>query len=143
MMNRRYWSATLYLILTVLGIILWLPIPEISHFIGASSLVYAFLFGVADHNFSFIALLWILFFIVNLAVWYVYGKKKNKYIYFFATVGLELLVSLGFICIKVITANYTDIIIAMAGFVIRLISCCILAYLGCEDIGKRVTAPCH
>ena len=130
MMNRSYWSATLYLILTVFGIILWLPIPEISHFIGASSLVYAFLFGVADNNFSFIALLWILFFVINLVVWYVYGKKKNKYIYFFAIVGLELIVSLVFICIKVSIANYTDIIITIVGFVIRLISCCILAYIG-------------
>lgn len=134
MTNKSYRSATLYLILTVLGIILWLPIPDISHFIGASSLVYAFLFGAADNSFSVIALLWILFFVINLVVWYVYGKKKNKYIYFFTVVGLELLVSLIFICVKVIIANYTDIIITVVGFVIRLISCCILAYIGRENM---------
>lgn len=134
MTNKSYRSPTLYLILTVLGIILWLPIPDISHFIGASSLVYAFLFGAADNSFSVIALLWILFFVINLVVWYVYGKKKNKYIYFFTVVGLELLVSLIFICVKVIIANYTDIIITVVGFVIRLISCCILAYIGRENM---------
>ena len=135
-MKNYHLPATIYLGLTVLGIILWLPFPEICHFIGASSIVYAFLFGAAYSKISFVALLWILFFVVNIVIWYIYGKKKNKYIYFFATVGLELLVSLVFICVKAFIANYTDIVIAIVGFVVRTVTCCILSYIGLKQKTK-------
>ena len=132
-MNKCKLSATIYLILTVIGIILWLPIPEIIHFTGASSLVYAFLFGVAYNSFALIALLWILFLVINLIVWYIYGIKNNKFFPFFIIVGIDLMASIGCICFKVFIANYTDLLVVTVGCAIRLVYCLCLAYIGLND----------
>ncbi len=118
---KRLMPLNLYMVLT-LGIgILWIIIPEIAHFAGASSMIYAFIFAVGSERglTAYLAIAWIPFCMINLIVWYIYAVKSGKLIPFIVITGADLLVSICIICAKICANNDTDLGITLAGFISR------------------------
>lgn len=109
--------------MTILSLLFWIVVPEMSYFIGARSLFDAFLFalGVEKRWLSFIALLWIPTFITSFVACYIRVLKKNKYIPICVNLGIELAVSLLFIVYKVYTKNFTDLDMMLIGYLVRVL----------------------
>lgn len=130
MIRNSRLPINVYMFATLLTIILWIPFPETCHFLGASSLIYAFLFAVGSNNsmIAVLALLWIPLLGVNLIIWFVYAMKKHVSFPFIITVGSDLLISLLIIFSKVYSENYTDLGITITGYVIRLTFFCWMVY---------------
>lgn len=121
-LNKKHIPSILYVFFTVLVVVLWIPFPEICHFMGASSIIYAFLFAVgAEPGFLFfLALVWIPALVINLFIWFVFASKRDKYLPFNTVVACDLLVSILILGSKIQARNYSDLGIALVGFTIRL-----------------------
>ena len=122
----------LYVILTLLALLLWIPFPAIIHFMGASSLLYAFLFavGVGKCWASYVAIAWIPVFCVGLVFSCCVARKYLKHIPFCIIAGLELIVTLFFILFKVVGGNNNQLVIMLLGFIVRIVCyvwmvCCV------------------
>ena len=124
-------TIKLYFIMAFSGFILWIPFPELVHFMGPSSLYYALLFaiGIGRSLMSCLALTWILLCIIALTFGYIMARRKQMYTPFILIVSLELAVSLLFAIFKITSANYTDLKIILIGFCIRLLYYMVMLYL--------------
>ena len=121
-LNRQLIPSVLYVIFTILNIFLWFPFPEICHFMGASSVIYAFLLAVGTDQqlLAYLAVIWIPIFITSLFICFIFVLVRKRYLPFLLIVGFELLVSMFILGIKITTHNYSDLGIAIIGYVIRL-----------------------
>lgn len=121
--KNNFLMIKLYFLATIFVFICWIPFPETCHFMGASSLVYAFLLAVGCEQ-RFLSILvasWIPILFINLVIWFVFALKKHKSFPFLVVVGADLLVSLLIICYKVYSSNSTDLGITILGFTIRMV----------------------
>ena len=113
-----------YIVWVILGIVLWVPFQDLSHFIGASSIIYSVLFAIGIES-SFVGhllLLYIPIFIGCLVFSYILARFKNKFLPFVFLAGIEIIVSLLFILCKIfILKNTFEITMLWGGFFVRSI----------------------
>ena len=72
----------IYMVMVLLGILCWGPFPDMSHMIGASSIIQAFLIVVGDIPplwLSILSLIWIVVFCFSLVISYIVACWKNKF----------------------------------------------------------------
>lgn len=121
-LNKKLIPSSIYVIFTFLMLLMWIPIPEVCHFLGASSAIHAFLFAVGSNHrlLAYLALSWIPIFIANLIVWFIFAVKKEKYLPFNVVVACDLFVSLLIIGSKIQAGNYSDLGLTLVGYTIRL-----------------------
>ena len=121
---NKHIMENLYIILTVIGLILWLIEPDSVHFLGASSVAYVLLL-VLTSDYRLLALglciYLIAFFIMFIISVYKLSKGKLKLLY--SLVCIDLIVSSSLIVYKVCTQNLNSLLIASAGLVIRWAYC--------------------
>lgn len=110
-----------YIASVILGLILWFPFPAVADFVGASSLIYSFLYamGMGASWFSYLVLAWIPIYLLSIVVCCIIAKKKQSYVPFCVTVGMDLLVSLAFIVQIIVTLNCADMLTLEIGLVVR------------------------
>lgn len=112
----------IYVAMSFLGILLWIPFDWPVYFTGGSSVVMAFLYGVgATKQWGVIcALVWMLTFAAALIVAYAIAWKKQKYIPFLAVAAVDLLASVFSIAYKVSIDNQYGFAELIAGTILRL-----------------------
>lgn len=128
MSNRIKQSLVLlYTAIIILSIVFWIIHPtDIIHFVGASSLAYAFLIAMAIGRCftSFLLLAWIPLFLIGIIICCLIAIKKKKYSCFSVTIGLEILVSLLLVLVKLfVLGNTYSITILVIGLLVRSIIC--------------------
>ncbi len=76
--NKRILPVNLYLLMTLPGMVLWLPFPDVIYFMGASSPVYVFVFVVGAERFliGIMALAWIAIVTICIIVFYILACKS-------------------------------------------------------------------
>lgn len=120
-----------YLLTIGCGLIIWVFLSDLSHFFGASSILYAFLFSIGseDRIIGMLVFSWIPIFVVCLCVSFIFAYKHNNHTPFFVIVALELTCSAFFIMVKIIDQNYVSLGSMIWGECIRtLIFCGMLIY---------------
>ena len=124
--NKLYLSIKIFLVGCILGLFLWIPIPEISHFIGVSSITYVFLLAVGSIKpiLLVLALSWIGLYAVNLVIWFIFAIKCRKPLPLLVTIGADMLISLLVIFYKIHSGNNTDLGLSISGFIIRFAYYC-------------------
>lgn len=113
-----------YMLFTVAAFVLFMiNANEVVYFVGASSIVQAFLFGIAaEHGlFSVLGMLWTLVCSVGLIWFYLLAVIKKKTRPFFVLTALDLLISLflGIWCL-VRWESARDLMVIL-GFAVRLL----------------------
>lgn len=110
----------IYIGLTILNLLLFIPLPDTSHLIGASSIAQSFVFALGVDN-TFIAIfcmLWLLLYPIALIICYVYAIKGKK-IPMLITVAADIAFTLFVLVCKLFLNNYTDIHYISLGFLCR------------------------
>ena len=109
------------MILVVLGILLWIPFPELGHVVGATSIIQSFLLVVGDTSIwvKYLSLIWILIFLLSLTGSYIVVCVKKKYNATILTIGIELLIAGIIIFYMICSGSYYNIITSIAGYLIR------------------------
>lgn len=120
-----------YMIMILLGIVLWIPFPEIGSVIGATSVIHAFLIAVGDAHewMRYLALIWILVFAVFVTVAYFLVCTKRRYTPFIVIVGMELLIAGAFVVYKICCGNDYKWIMILVGYIIRFLYCTLIFHI--------------
>ena len=124
MLNKQFnIFASIYMFLTLLGLLCFFPKFEISILICSNSMVLAFLHAVGyDNRFvGFILLTWIFAYLIALIVIYILCIKKNKYKHFVFIVGANAIAMLIFTILKVLAENYIGLKNCIIGMVFDFI----------------------
>ena len=119
-----------YMVMVLLGILLWLPFPDAGHIIGASSIIQAFLIAVGDTAqwIKYLSLSWILIFCFFLIWSYIVACKKNKYKPVILLMGIELIIA-GIIIVYFILCWYSEyLFIMLTGYIIRFLYFMLVVY---------------
>lgn len=114
----------IYMIMVLLGILLWLPFPELAHIIGACSIVQAFLIAVGDIPplwLSYLSLIWIVVFCLSLVISYIVACWKNKYKPILSIMGIELLVAASIIFYLIWLREFYLFPVILTGYIIRFL----------------------
>ena len=85
-------SIKIFITICIIGLILWILIPESGHYLGASSITYVFLLAVGSDKpiLLVLGLSWIVFYIINLVIWFVLAIKCSKPLPFLVVVGVDV-----------------------------------------------------
>ena len=129
---RKLHIEIAYLLVVGCGLIIWIFHNDLSHFFGASSILYALLFAISseDRIIGMLVLSWIPVFIVGLCISLIYAYKYNNHTPFLVIVAFELIVSAFFITIKIIDQNYVSLGAMRGGGGVRtLLFCGTLIYV--------------
>ena len=120
---QKMFVEKLYLLSVVCGFILWILFDKLSHFCGASSMIYAFLFAINSEKRIIVLLIlcWIPVFLVCLVMTCLYAHKRHNHIPFFVIVTIEFLVSAIFIMVKIISKNYVSLDYMIGGELLRIL----------------------
>lgn len=103
---------------------LWMGIcSEVTHFFGASSLIYLFQFSLGNGRgiVSYLSLIMMGVLFVGIVVSFLFGEKKKKRGPFLLLVGVDLIISMGIMVYKVVIHNYLDIYLALIGWGVRFL----------------------
>ncbi len=122
-----------YVIYTVLEPI-WMGIcPEVTHFFGASSLIYLFQFSLGNGRgiASYLSLMMMGTLFVGIAVSFLFEEKKKIIGPFLLFVGIDLVISIGIIVYKIVIHNYLDICLALIGWGVRSLFFLYLLHFQC------------
>ena len=113
----------IYMIMVLIGILLWIPFPEFGNVIGASSLIHSFLLVVGDTTkwIKCLSLIWILTFCLLLVGSYIVARKTKKYKMIIWVSGIELLIAGIIIFYIFFTGYYYNIISILIGYIIRFL----------------------
>lgn len=132
----RFGLIRIYFISILFGIVLWRICPETVHFIGASSIVYAFLIalGTGRGLIAFFALGWIFIFIIAGIVCYVFAMRRGFLLPIKVLAGLELIASLLCIAFKLFIKNYIDLKLAFWGLAVRTLLYLFMFFIEWRDI---------
>ncbi len=119
-MNKKNIVLHSYMLLTIVGILCFLPVYEISILIGSNSVVLAFLHAVgSDSMFRvYFMLTWVFGYSVFLFIAYILGIKKEKYRIFVFAVALNSFAMLFFTILKVIEKNDIELVICIIGTIL-------------------------
>ncbi len=103
-------SITIYALLTVVSVIMWIPYPDSVHFFGCASLVQSFVIAVSLENIilSRIILSWLFVFSVLLLTFYFIATIKKKFFPFIVVAGLDIIMSLMLASICIFTSDYIN-----------------------------------
>ena len=125
-MYKREWIKLLidvYMIIVLLGILLWIPFPVVGHVIGATSIIHTFLLAVGDTTgwIRYLSLAWIPIFCLFLVGGYIIACKKKKYEPVILVVGIELLIAGIIIFSMVCIGNCYNLMVMLMGYAIRFL----------------------
>ena len=122
-MKRESILSILYFAGTFLGCISWVLCFEIYHFLGASSIVYSFIFAVATESavMTIVYLFWLLLLLSALIFTFVIALKKHFFIPFWIVTGADLCFSLFVALYSVIYSSGPVLIGCFFGLVVRVI----------------------
>ena len=110
--HNKELPITIYFIMTIICILLWVPFHDLCHLAGAVSIIYSFLFAVGIHNqfFRYIALVWGPLLMLSLIISYIIAAKRRKYLPFLVVAGTDLTVLVLLIGYKLLRSNYVGLL---------------------------------
>lgn len=113
----------IYMVMVLLGVLLWIPFPVVGDLIGASSIIHAFLLVVGDTTkwIKYVSLVWILLFCFVLLSSYIVAWKKNEYKVIISISGIELLIAGIIIVYMICNCDFDNIITVLMGYIIRFL----------------------
>ena len=129
----------IYMIMVVLGILLWIPFPELGHVIGATSIIQSFLLVVGDTTkwVKYLSLIWLLIFSLSLTGSYIVVCVKKKYKAIILIMGIELLIAGIIVFYMICSGSYYNMITLIMGYLIRLMYF-VLVFFNYTSKGKQV-----
>ena len=110
-----------YFSATFVGCLAWLFYLNLYHFLGASSLVYSFVFAVASESnvMTWFCLIWFLLMIASLVTTFVIALKKRFFIPFLIVVGGDLCFSIFVLLFLLVYSNGYGFFESAIGLVLR------------------------
>ncbi len=107
----------LFMFQTVVGVVCFLPLYELSLLVGGNSIVYSFLFaaGQVSSTRTFIMLCWLFVYSAYLIFSYAFSVIKRKYTFFEIAAVLNMLFVLYCIFLKIVDGNYIDMALCATG----------------------------
>ncbi len=122
--QRGILTALLYIVMIVFGqfVCLFIFPSNILHFIGASSLVYAYILpaGLGPGILSDLMTCWIVIFLICIIICIIKGVRTTDYSNLCFLIGMELVVTFMMVLVKLLILNNTEAIgIYIIGNIIR------------------------
>ena len=119
--------SRIYGVSTLIGLIMWIPFPNMGHYLGAASITQIFVCAVScNGKFAFISsMVLLLAVLVSLliALYFAYNKKTYKLL--IIMVWLDVIISVLLMFHKLFTSNYTNMLHMVLGLLLR----CLFAFL--------------
>lgn len=125
----------IYMILAILGILLWPLCSDLASFTGISSIIFAFLYSVTYTGKlgAILAILWGLIYAANMLLAYIVARRKSKYAWFLSVVGVDIMISVLCIVHKCVIDNQYGLTALIIGTMFRMI------YFGALVLSVRIS----